>query len=286
MNMQSSQLINTEALTLSVFSPHVVIVAYKEDTTPLNRSLQNEGFTVEEVRGPYTPQQLNYSAAMRCLVNHSNAWRIAATSSLPTIIVEADFVPVQGIGDLPVPLPSENLYSGISYLYACGPQVWDLATPSIARGHAGAMVALLIPPKVAQLLLDFFENEVQINFTGEYSPWDAKIGYWLKEKGIQSYIPYRNYGEHGGIGNPEHRKAGLGRQHQADALQGKLLFKPMYSNNNQLFYYKKRFRARIWGILRLLSGRLIAWHDLQRSGSLQILRFTIGRLLFSQPPIR
>ena len=59
-------------------SSGVLIVAHNEDTTVLQSTLISEGFRVGEVRGPYTPEQLRFSAIMRCLVNHANAWRIAA----------------------------------------------------------------------------------------------------------------------------------------------------------------------------------------------------------------
>src|SRR5262249_12902477 len=95
--------------TLRAVSSGVVIVAHREDTAPLTKALLAEGLTVDEVRGPYTSEQLKFSAIMRCLVNHANAWRIAANRDRPTIIVEADFVPVKGFGDLPAPVPAEKL---------------------------------------------------------------------------------------------------------------------------------------------------------------------------------
>ena len=256
-----------------------MIVAHKEDTAPLRKALLAEGFSVDEVRGPYTSEQLKFSAIMRCLVNHANAWRIAADRDRPTIIVEADFVPVKGFGDLPAPVPAEKLNNSLAYLYSVGPQVWDLAGMNVARGHGGGTVALLIPPRVALLLLQFFDEELKANPLGEYSPFDTKIGYWLKDRGVESFIPYRHYGEHGGIGNPEHVAASLGRPHQADALQGRLAFLPTYAKGSVLRFWKIRIRARLWGVLRLLCGRFLAWHDFIRSDRLQMIRFAVGRLL-------
>src|SRR5262245_26403368 len=147
---------DTSAPTLRQVSSGVLIVAHKEVTAPLRQALLAEGFCVDEVRGPYTPEQLKFSAIMRCLVNHANAWKIAAHRDQPTIIVEADFVPVKGFGDLPVPAPAEKLNNSLAYLYSIGPQVWDLVGMNVGRGHGGGAVALLIPPRVAMLLLQFF----------------------------------------------------------------------------------------------------------------------------------
>jgi hypothetical protein len=258
-------------------SSGVLIVAHRENTTWLRNALLAEGFSVEEVRGPYTSEQLRFSAIMRCLVNHSNAWRIAAKRTLPTIVVEADFIPVKGFGDLPAPVPQDRTADGLGYLYSVGPQIWDLAGVGIARGHGGGSVALLIPPGVASLLLQFCDEELNANPLGKYSPFDTRIGYWLMKRGVESFIPYRHYGEHGGIGNPEHRTAKLGRPHQADALEGKLAFLPGYADGSVLKFWRTRLKARIWGLLRLFSGRLLAWHDFARSDRLQMLKFVVGR---------
>src|SRR5262249_3710135 len=122
-------------------------------------------------------------------------------------------------------------------------------------------------------------EELMVNPLGEYSSFDTKIGYWLKDRGIESFIPYRHYGEHGGIGNPEHIAAGLGRQHRADALEGRLAFLPTYAKGSILRFWKVRVRARFWGVLRLLSCRFLAWHDFMRSDRMQMIRFALGRLL-------
>jgi hypothetical protein len=256
-----------------------LIVAHTEDTSALRTSLVAEGFSVEEVRGPYTSEQVSYSWSMKALVNHANAWRIAAGRDLPTIIVEADFVPVKGFGDLPAPIPADKTTDSIAYLYSVGPEVWDLTESHFARGHGGGSVASMIPPRVAELLLDYFKHEVEANPDGEYRTWDSGMGYWLLEKGIETYIPYRHYGEHGGIGNPEHRQFGLGREHRADTLEERLAFLPNYAQGSALRFWSIRASARLWGMLRLISGRFLTWHDLKRSEDrTKFLRFAAGRL--------
>src|SRR5262245_5775581 len=101
--------------------------------------MANEAQLAGEGNGPYTEEQRSYSTVMQALVNHANAWRIAAGRKRPTIIVEPDFVPVRGFGDLPVPLPPGREESGLAYLYSVGSEIWDLATPSIARARCGSV---------------------------------------------------------------------------------------------------------------------------------------------------
>jgi hypothetical protein len=276
---------SADRISLRCATSGVVIVAHREDTGELKNTLVGQGFSVDEVRGPYTTEQLKFSAIMRCLVNHANAWKIAATRTLPSIIVEADFVPVRGFGDLPSPLPVQSIDHSLGYLYSVAPQVWDLAQPDIARGHGGGMVALVVPQKVAVLLLQYFEETLLANPQGSYLPFDTQVGYWLMARGIESYIPYRHYGEHGGIGNPEHARAGLGRPHQADVLHGPLAFLPPYAMGKVLRFWRTRIRARSWGILRLAAGRFLAPHDLARQRKSAMLRFAVGRQLTAKRPV-
>ncbi len=254
-----------------------IIVAHKEDTSSLERSLQEEGFGVQVIRTEYSQQELAFSAIIRCLITHSCAWKVAARRNAPTVILEADFVPSKGFGSMPVPIPASRAQNSLGYLYACGPQIWDIEDHRYARGHAGAMVALFVPAMVAGALLEFFDEQMAQNPRGEYVPWDAAVGYWLKKRGMESYIPYRQYGEHGGIQNPEHRVAGLGRQHRADVLNGDLCFMPAYAQGSRITLLRTRLWARYWGIVRLLTGRFLAWHDLRRSQKREMLRFVIGR---------
>ncbi len=266
-----------ESNTLRSICAGVIIVAHKENTSLLRDAMTDQGLSVIEVRGPYSPEQERWSSAMKCFANHANAWRIVAAQEQPYIVVEADFVPVKGFGNLPVPCPPEKLGDCLPYLYACGPQFWDLAG-SVARGHAGGLVALVIWPKVARLMLEYFAEQTLANPLGHYVPFDAGIGYWLKDRGIETYIPRRHYGEHGGVANPEHAAAGLGRPHQADSLQATLAFLPLYAKGNRIRFWKIRLRARGWGWLRLVTGRIVAWHDFARSNRTRMARFVFGRL--------
>jgi hypothetical protein len=257
----------------------VIIVAHKEDTSALNASLRKEGFDVEEVRGPYSAVEINYSAAMRCFVNHANAWRRVVKYQRPCLVVEADFVPCVGFGGFMPPVRQGDLENSLGYLYAVGPQFWDLENDRVMRGHAGGMVALYVHPHVAGLMLDFFQEKTSAVSVGEYSAWDSELGYWLKKRCVESYLPYRHYGEHGGIGNPEHKAAGLGRPHQADVLASELHFLPAYAKSCRLRYVVTRVRAKIWGIIRLCAGRVMAVHDIRRGPVRRLIKFLVFRIL-------
>src|SRR5262249_41924747 len=104
----------------------VLIITYKENTLPLVQALTAEGFQCRNVSGPYTKEEETYSSVVQCFVNHKNAWLYAADSGYPVIIVEPDFVPVRGFGQLPLPFPWHEgsheprmawLYSAGSILY-------------------------------------------------------------------------------------------------------------------------------------------------------------------------
>jgi len=264
--------------TLLDVASGVIIVAHKENTVQLADALTSEGFEVEEVRGPYDARQSEFSATMRCFINHRNAWLIAASRQKPTVIVEADFVPVLGFGRLIAPVPAGKKDFSIAYLYSVAPQMWDVATENAVRGHAGGLVATLVPPRTASLLLEFFDEVLASNPSGEYVPFDAQLGYWLLERGCDSYIPYRQFGEHGGLTNPEHQAHGLGRAHRADALQARLAFLPIYASGSKTVFFFVRVRARLWGWARLCTGRTISIADIFRTDIKATIRFVFGRL--------
>jgi hypothetical protein len=185
---------------------------------------------------------------------------------------------------LPAPIPPHDDIHYLGYLYIVGPQIWDLVRADLACGHGGGLVAMLIHPTVAKMLLQFLDEQLAVNPRGEYSPFDTKLGYWLKDRGVESYIPYRHYGEHGGIGNPEHARAGLGRPHQADVLQGRLSFLPAYAEGSLAKYWATRIRARVWGLLRLGAGRLLTWPNFRRSDWSAMLRYAVGRFIYRRTP--
>lgn len=169
------------------------------------------------------------------------------------------------------------------YLYACGPQCWDLNGG--LRGHAGSTVAYCVGPEVAKRLIEFADREVLAASPEEYSGWDSQLGFWLNARGIETYVPYRQFGEHGGLPNPEHAGFGLRKHHRADTLLGPLSFLPLYARESRLRMLLLRAEARVWGLGRLLAGRFLSWRDFSRSSErVRLLRVALGRQLWRKPP--
>ena len=108
-----------------------------------------------------------------------------------------------------------------------------------------------------------------------YTPWDSGIEYYLRDRNFHNYIPWRNYGEHGGIPNPEHRQNNLSTTHRADVLYGPLAFEPPYEN-----VLKERVYGRVKGLGRLLLNKYLRGPVLRDSSQPQkLLQFAIGRQL-------
>jgi hypothetical protein len=133
---------------------------------------------------------------------------------------------------------------------------------------------------VARLLLDFADETVARLVSGDYMPWDSGLGFWLNQRGVESYLPYKQYGEHGGLPNKEHAAAGLRPHHRADVLASALHFLPTYAQGSRVRYRAARVQAWTWGLLRLLTGRFLGWHDIRRSSEKgRLLRYSVGRLI-------
>jgi hypothetical protein len=138
---------------------------------------------------------------------------------------------------------------------------------------------------LARLLIEFAETEVLTKDPNSYSGWDSELGFWLNARGTECFLPYRHYGEHGGLPNPEHEAANLRSSHRADLLAGPLAFLPTYARGSRMRFAWVRLRARGWGLVRLLAGRYLAWHDFARSPEkARLLRIALGRHLFRRPP--
>ena len=265
---------------LNAICRNAYLIAHQENTLPLECTLQQQGFRLAVIRSRYTPEQQALATSERVLINHAKAWQTMAASGRHGLGMEADFVPVRQFGQLPLPVPAERLHSSFAYLYSVGIELWDLSDHgNCMRGHAGGMVAYAISDTVARTLLHFAQEHQQRHRSGRYSSWDAELGYWLKDRGVDSYLPYRQYGEHGGTGNPEHAAAGLRATDHADALAGPLCFLPAYANGNRLHFFWTRAMARLWGWGRLFAGRTLTWHNLRRTRPLAMGAFAVGRLL-------
>ncbi|WP_243714141.1 LPS biosynthesis glycosyltransferase [Nostoc sp. 106C] len=261
----------------------VLIIAYKESTQELEALLTSEGFDVEVLRQEAKPEYQNFSRSYLCLMNHCRAWQRAMQAAQPTIIIEADFVPVVDFGELPLPFNPNQNDVGISWLYTCAPQLYYVSSDGYAEGFSTSAVAYIVNPQSACYLLELAE-EIRTNVgVTNYSTWDSTIDSFLRQKKLKNYIPWRNYGEHGGLPNPEHYQNKLSKTHRADVLHGKLAFIPLYAvgkNDGNLRLLSVRFWARIKGITRLLTGRFLRVKVLQGSSSpIRLLSFAVLRQL-------
>ncbi|MDZ7956796.1 MAG: LPS biosynthesis glycosyltransferase [Aulosira sp. DedQUE10] len=261
----------------------VLIIAYKESTQDLEQLLTSEGFKTEVLRQEAKPEYQNFSRSYLCLLNHRTAWERAIQEAQPTMIIEADFVPVVNFGKLPLPFNPHQSDVGISWLYTCAPQIYYISDDGYAEGFSTSTVAYIVTPQSARYLLELAEEiREQVGETN-YSSWDSTIDSFLRNKKLKNYIPWRNYGEHGGLPNPEHYKNNLSRTHRADVLYGKLAFTPLYAvavKDSKLSLFWVRFWARLKGIARLLTGRFLRVKVLQGSNfPLRLLGFAVLRQL-------
>ncbi|NMG57046.1 LPS biosynthesis glycosyltransferase [Geitlerinema sp. P-1104] len=256
----------------------VFIIAYKETTDQLEAYLKQEGFDCEVVRQENRPEYQDFSPSYRCLLNHCQAWEKAAESQKLNLIIEADFVPVKDFGKLPLPFPKDSEKFGISWIYTCAPQVYWVSEEGYAQGFSTSAVAYILSPKAASCLTEFADKIGQETDGKVYSTWDSQIDTVLRSHNFKNFIPFRNYGEHGGIPNPEHRQNGLSPGHQADVLWGEMAFTPLYHQNyNPLGI---RLKARAKGIARLLKGNFLRRNTFKNSRvPWRLLRFSLRRQL-------
>lgn len=261
----------------------IFIIAWKESTQELEEYLQKEGFTCEVIRQENKQENYNFSRSYLCMINHSRAWERAIEQNQPTLIIEADFVPVLGFGQLPLPYNPDRQDTGIAWLYTCASQLYSISKSGYAQGYSTAAVAYIINSNSAKYLLEMIA-EIKANITlDRYCTWDSDIDKFLRGKNLKNYIPFRNYGEHGGIPNPEHHRQGLSKTHRADVLYGKLAFCPLYASGKfgkYLTYLSIRFYGRVKGIARLLAGKFLRWRVIKGSSvPFWLISFSLRRHL-------
>ncbi len=276
-------MLNINNYSLSEIIGNTFIIAYKEDITQLKTTLSREGFSYTVLRQTHQPRYRDYSPSYLCLLNHKEAWLRATYSEQPTLILEADFVPVKGIGQLPIPFDPTNTQAGVAWLYTCAPQVYSVSAQGFAQGFSTSTVAYIIMPSAANQLLELVEQISQNPGPAHYSSWDSKIEKFLREKQFRNYIPFRNYGEHGGKANPEHRQAGLSSVHRADVLYGPLAFIPPYAiahSHPQFILFLTRVKARMKGIARLLTQKYLRLKVLANSSTpIRLVKFALAKHL-------
>lgn len=273
---------NEEVPTLRQSIAQIFVIAYQEDTTLLETFLDRAKFPYHILRQAKNEMPADFSRSYCCLRNHCKAWQRVVNSGAPGLIMEADFVPVKGFADLPMMCDVNDVRTGMAWLYACAPQLYYVTQAGFAEGFSVSTVAYVVTPPAAIALLELAE-QIRLEY-GEchYSPWDSQIEGFLRSRSLISYIPFRNYGEHGGIPNPEHaqnrdRWKQLSSCHRADRLYGELAFLPAYALNDRA-YYQARLYAWLRGLGRLFLGRFLRWKVLRQSNEpLRLLGFALKR---------
>jgi GR25 family glycosyltransferase involved in LPS biosynthesis len=258
------------------------VIACKEDTTLLEQTMATEGIACEVLRQAPGEVRPEFARSYGCLLNHSQAWRKVLERGKPALIMEADFVPVKGFGSLPMPCDVMDDRTGVAWLYTCASQVYTISGEGFAEGFSVSTVAYVVTPNAAMALLDLAEQIRSEYGECHYSPWDSEIEGFLRSRGLRCYIPFRNYGEHGGIPNPEHaqnrdRWKQLSTCHRADRLYGELAFLPAYAVNGWEFR-QTRFYGWSRGIGRLVLGKFLRWKIVGRSTvPLRLVGFALRR---------
>ncbi|MEY2978555.1 MAG: hypothetical protein RLZZ435_2694, partial [Cyanobacteriota bacterium] len=169
-----------------------LVIAYKESTEQLEKSLNQEQLFCQVLRQVHRPEYQNYAAAYLCFLNHFEAWKIAAQSTQSSLIVEADFVPVLGMGKLPFPLEPERSNAGFAWLYTCAPQIYSVSAQGYAVGFSSSAVAYVLTPSAAQALLDFAQTIIEQADPTQYLTWDSSVEGFLRARGFRCYVPFRN----------------------------------------------------------------------------------------------
>lgn len=257
-----------------------LIIAYRETTERLEQALTATGLPCQVLRQPDCPEYANYASIYRCLLNHQQAWTLAAQATQPTLIVEADFVPVRTLGQLPLPFRFNQADVGIAWIYTCAPQLYSVTREGFGEGYSVSTVAYIVTPLAAAALCEFVAEVTQQHGT-DYFNFDSYLDSFLRRRGFKNYIAFRNYGEHGGRGNPEHRRNGMSGLHRADVLAGQLAFLPDYvpqTRSAALILRLSRTQARLKGIARLLLGKFVRPKVLRHSSVPgRMIRFALGR---------
>jgi hypothetical protein len=257
---------------------NVYIIAHKENTQRLENFLRQHGFETHVFRRQYTAEEQVLPSQVRCLLNHQDAWQAIADSGRAGIVVEADFVPIRSFAEACAPFDPEVSPVAIGWLYAGGPVIYGFDRRGFAIGSSSTAVALLIMAEAASALVAFARKELDA-----YGPdillWDTYFCHHLRGKmNVPTYIPLKQFGEHGGIANPDHNTYMARGWHQGDILLDRLAFMPLYAKGSPLRFLVIRWRATLRGFVRVFTGRFIevpAFRGSRQKGL--ILLFTLAR---------
>lgn len=266
-------------VTLLQASPVVFIARYLEDVSALQVALESEGFKVDATPMQYTETEEALTGQAKCLLTHRRLWQRCAERSGYSIVAEADFVPVSGFGRLPLPFDPGLHPSAFAWLYAASPTLYRGDADSGIIGDSSGTVCYLLDSQGAKALLDLFDTELR-HTLHVYTTWDGMIGPYLRrERGIPTFVPFRQAGEHGGLPNPEHKRFRRMPPHRADVLYGRLAFLPSYAQGSSILSAAVRARAKLKGLGRLVVGRTVRWNILKLPWGRTLLAYATRRLL-------
>jgi hypothetical protein len=113
---------------------------------------------------------------------------------------------------------------------------------------------------VAEIFIRFYHQELSLHHPTDYWPFDSHLQWFAMGQGAEAYIPFKHYGEHGGVANPEHTQLGRTPRagiHRADNLAKRLRFMPDYARNSYVKFCIERCKSRAFGFARLFCGRWI-----------------------------
>jgi hypothetical protein len=131
---------------------------------------------------------MKYSAASRCFLGHRRAWEEAIKIDGYSLICEADFVPCKRLGNLPVFWPVDRPLAW-GYLYQGSPRLLAICEGRFLRAHVTPTVAYVINRMVAEILLEFYEEELTHYSLKEYFTFEAHLQWWSMGRGAEAYIP-------------------------------------------------------------------------------------------------
>jgi hypothetical protein len=112
----------------------------------------------------------------------------------------------------------------------------------------------------------------------QYFTFDAHLQWFVMGKGGEAFIPFRHYGENGGLPNKERLREGHLRfagEHHADNFMSKLHFRPQYASGSFWRFAYVRIKLRLLGIARLLSGRWIVATSVHTSSTAHRVRMLL-----------
>jgi hypothetical protein len=187
------------------------------------------------------------------------------------------------MADLPLPFEPSLVEKSMAWLYSVGPVIYNIDPMNHAMwGHNAGTVAYVVNDVVARELVALYEEEMSTD-AQVYRSWEVTIPIKLRrERGVKCYIPWRMYGEHGGIANPEHKKSRMRAWHEADVLAGPLHFLPAYARGSKALFLVRRLRGRARGFYRFFAGkyfdRWTAWWRAKENRLLK-LRLAVSRLI-------